>query len=268
MSPGFLLRRWGGYLVFVIVFAVACGLLSSWQWARNTEAQDEIDRVAANYDATPASVASVLPRLAAWSIEDEWRPVELRGRYLRSEQLLVRNRPRGGQPGWEVLVPFRLDDGRVLAIDRGWLQLGDRSDLPVSIPAAPAGTVTVVARLREGEPQLPGQTAPSGQLSTIHLPTVSRLVGEPTYTGAYGVLASESPGPATRPAAAEKPDPDLGPHISYALQWIAFGILAFVGLAWAIRHDRRVARGEPARVRTRRTDADMEDELLDAQARV
>ena len=31
------------------------------------------------------------------------------------------------------------------------------------------------------------------------------------------------------PAPAVKPTADEGPHLSYALQWIAFGILAFVG---------------------------------------
>ncbi|MBI5161821.1 MAG: SURF1 family protein [Micrococcales bacterium] len=259
------MRRWGGYLAFVLVFATACGLLSWWQWARNTEAQAGIDRIERNYDDTPVALSAALPRLDSWSVEDEWRPVELRGRYLRGEQLLVRNRQLNGQPGWEVLVPFRLADGRVFVVDRGWLALGNRSDLPSSIPAAPRGEVTVVARLRKGEPQLPGQTAPRGQVSTIHLPTVAERVDRPIYTGAYGVLDRESPAPATRPQAAVRPEPDLGPHISYALQWIAFGILAFIGLGWAIRHDRRVARGDPAPVRKRKSDADLEDELLDAR---
>ena len=31
------LRRWGGYLALVIVFAIACGLLSWWQWSRRAE---------------------------------------------------------------------------------------------------------------------------------------------------------------------------------------------------------------------------------------
>ena len=265
MNLGYLLRRWGGYFIFVIVFALVCGLLSWWQWSRNAEAQAGADRITRNYDAAPAPLSRLLPRLDSWSLGDEWRPVVLRGEYLRSEQLLVRNRPRDGQPGWEVLVPFRLEDGRVFAVDRGWLALGQQSDLPASVPEAPRGVVSVVVRLRPGEPQLPGRTAPRGQLPTINLPTVAKLVGAPTYTGAYGLLASEQPAPVTAPAAAVRPNPDLGPHLSYALQWIAFGILAFIGLGWAIRHDRRVARGEPTPVRGRKSDADLEDELLEAQ---
>lgn len=262
-------RRWAGYVIFVVVFAIGCGLLSWWQWSRNAEAQAEIDRVAANWDATPSAVADVLPRLSSWTLDDEWRPVELRGRYLRSEQTLVRNRVANGRPGFEVLVPLRLTDGRVFIVDRGWIALGDRQDVPRSIPSAPSGEVTVVARLRQGEPELPGRTAPRGQIPTVHLPTLADEVGAPTYTGAYGLLASESPAPATRPQAMARPDPDLGPHISYALQWIAFGILAFVGLGWAIRHDRRMARVEageilPERPTRGRSDTAEEDALVDA----
>ncbi len=50
------LRRWGGYLAVVIVFAVACGLLSWWQWSRRAEAVAEIDRVTVNYDAQPVAI--------------------------------------------------------------------------------------------------------------------------------------------------------------------------------------------------------------------
>lgn len=35
------------------------------------------------------------------------------------------------------------------------------------------------------------------------------------------------------------PSIDEGSHLSYALQWIAFGVLAFVGFAYAARMQRR-----------------------------
>ncbi|GAB3406971.1 hypothetical protein GCM10027515_22320 [Schumannella luteola] len=268
------LRRWGGYLALVIVFAIACALLSNWQWDRRAEAVAAIQRVVDNYDAKPVAVDTVLPELDSWKLDDEWTPVTLTGRYLRSEQALVRNRPLEGNPGWEVLVPLQLDDGRVFLVDRGWISVGDKQDLPDSIPAAPKGEVTVVARLKASEPTIGASTSSKGQLATIHLPTVAEHLGDrPTYTGAYGLLASESPSAAT-PTLSKKPDPDEGPHLSYALQWIAFGILAFVGLVWAVRRERRIAREEaaeragipkPEPKRPKRlSDADIEDELLDS----
>lgn len=266
------LRRWGGYLALVVVFAVACGLLSWWQWSRRAEAVAEIERVEANYDAEPVAVDELLETADAWDVDDEWRPVEVTGRYLADQQLLVRNRPYSGASGFEVLVPFRLDDGTVLVVDRGWVPVGSSIEAPDDVPAPPDGEVTVVARLRHGEPELPGRTAPAGQLATIHLPSVAEVSGPTTYTGAYGLLASEDPAPGdTRPAPAVKPDADEGPHLSYALQWIAFGILAFVGLFWAVSRERRIAalpEDERAAARTprrRSADSDYEDAVLDGR---
>jgi cytochrome oxidase assembly protein ShyY1 len=268
------LRRWGGYLALTIVFALACGLLSWWQWARRAEAVAEIDRVEGNYDQSPVPVDELLPELDSWDPSVEWRPVALSGTYLRDDQLLARNRPRDGAPGFEVITPLLLDDGTVFVVDRGWLPTGSAQDAPEIVPAPPAGHVEVVARLKHGEPTLLGRGAPEGQLATIHLEDVAELVGEPSYTGAYGLLASEQPAPATVPEPAVKPEADEGPHLSYALQWIAFGILAFAGLFWAFRrerrfnalpeHEREAARATDRAERRRSADTDEEDALLDA----
>ncbi len=118
------IRRWGAYLALTIVFAVVCGLLSWWQWSRRAETVAEIDTVSANYDQTPVPVDELLPTLDAWDEAVEWRPVALHGTYLVDEQLLVRNRPRDGAPGFEVLTPLLLDDGTVFVVNRGWLPTG------------------------------------------------------------------------------------------------------------------------------------------------
>ncbi len=259
------LRRWGGYLAVTIVFAIACGLLSWWQWSRRVDAVDEITKIEANYDAPPAALDDLLPALDAAADAVEWRPVAMRGEYLVDEQVLVRNRPRNSAAGFEVLVPFRLADGTVFVVDRGWVPGGATPQAPDSVPVAPTGEVTVVVRLKPGEPEIPGRGAPDGQLATVRLPDVAALVDAPTYTGMYGLLVSEDPAPAERPLPAFKPVDDEGPHLSYALQWIVFGILAFVGLIWAVRRERKIAAGTAA-VARREKDAEIEDALLDARS--
>ncbi|WBU38587.1 SURF1 family cytochrome oxidase biogenesis protein [Homoserinibacter sp. YIM 151385] len=271
-------RRWIGYVALTVVFALACGLLSWWQWSRRAEAVEAIELVEQNFDAAPVPLEAELPVLDDWSPSQEWQPVVMTGTYLVEDQLLVRNRPRNGGPGWEVLTPLRLDDGRVFVVDRGWLPLGSVDDVPDVVPAPPEGVVTVVARLKAGEPTLPGRSAPEGQISTIHLPQVADLVAGETWTGAYGLLESEDPAADSRPLPVVRPPADEGPHLSYAFQWIAFGVLAFVALFWGIRHERRArleeervaAGGEPAPERRRGRggeDADAEDALLDAAGR-
>lgn len=262
------IRRWGGYLALVIVFAVACGFLASWQWDRRTSAVAAIELVENNWDAPAVPLSSLVPELDDWSAELTWRPVEVTGHYLHEHQLLVRNRVQNGQIGFEVLVPLLLEDGSVFVVDRGWVPTGSAQDDPDILPAAPDGEVTVVARLRAGEPTLPGRSAPDGQIATVHLPSVADAVDAASYTGAYGLRVSESPAPASAPLARARPEADEGPHLSYALQWVAFAVLGFIGLGWAIRQERRAAReddeDEPRPAKKRKlSDAEIEDALID-----
>jgi cytochrome oxidase assembly protein ShyY1 len=268
-------RRWFGYLAVAIAFAIACVLLSRWQFDRRDEAVTEITRLQVNYDATPVPVGEALPTLDSFDADKKRLPVTMTGKYLTSEQLLVRNRPYNGSPGFEVLTPLLLPDGTVFVVDRGWVPPGSTEDGPDSVPSAPEGTVTVTARLKAGETTILGRTAPAGQVATIHLDTVAELLDRPTYTGAYGLLASESPAPATRPAAAARPQLDEGPHLSYAVQWIVFALLGFFGLGYAVRQEYRLVNADDPAERARaairrekralkRTDADIEDELLDS----
>jgi len=263
-------RRWSAYLALTVVFALACGLLSWWQWARRADTAAENLRVEQNYDATPVPVGEVLPRLDAWDEDDEWTRVVLTGEYLSEDALLVRNRVLGGSPGFEQLVPFRQENGTVVVVDRGWLPLGNGVDsLPDAVPAPPDGQVTVVARLRGAEPRLPGRTAPEGQIPSIDVASIVAGLDARGYTGAYAVVASEDPAATPMPAAAPRPQEDEGMHLSYALQWIAFGVLAFVGLFWAWRRERRIAAlpvEEQAAARApkrRHDDADVEAAILD-----
>ena len=260
-------RRWLGYLALVVLFSIACALLAWWQFSRLEEARERVDRVVRNWDADPVPLASILPELDHFDPSLTWHPVAITGEYLVNEQLLVRGRPRDGLPGFEVLVPFVTDDGSILIVDRGWVAVGDAQDSPDAVPAAPTGTVDIVVRVKATEPQIPGRTAPDGQAATIHLPTVAAIVGGDVYTGAYGIIASEDPAPAVVPAPPTKPALDEGPHLSYALQWIVFAIMAFAALGWAIRQEIRIRSGvipaEPKRSR-RPTDADIEDAQLDS----
>jgi cytochrome oxidase assembly protein ShyY1 len=267
--------RWARYLVLVLVFAAGCAGLATWQMARRAEKVAEISRIEHNYDASPVPLDKALPQPGSYSADDEWLPVRLTGRYRTADQLVVRNRPYGGDTGFEVLVPFTTDEGRVFLVDRGWVPTdnGDGSK-PSAIPRAPEGPVTVVARLKAGEGTVPGTTTASGVLASIHLPEVERVLGTRLETSAYGLLASESPAPADRPAPAARPAIDEGPHLSYAVQWVVFALLGFGGLAFVGRQEyryrnaddpeeQRKAAEREARKALRRSDADEEDALLD-----
>jgi cytochrome oxidase assembly protein ShyY1 len=282
--------RWSGYVAVAVLFAVACGFLSHWQFDRMSHRDAQLALIEANYDAEPVPLADLVPPGDRFDPADQWHPVLLVGEYLTDQTLLARNRAHGGTSAFEVLVPFRIDDGRVLLIDRGWVPPGEDQPEPDAIPAPPAGEVTVVARLKPGEP-LPGsgRSAPAGQVPTINLPLIAETVaaGGDLQDDVYGLMVSEQPAPASAPQALESPSEDPGPHLSYAIQWILFAVMGFVFIWYMIRTERRhrredaeeAAAAEAAgtdagmssarRAKGRRRDRDMEDEdaLLDAVTR-
>lgn len=289
--------RWSMYVGIAILFAIACGFLSNWQFSRNADRSEQLQLVADNYDAAPVPLGDLLAPGAELNPADEWRPVRLEGRYLPDEQLLVRNRPHGGTAAFEQLVPFRLDDGRTFLVDRGWLPPGDRQADPDEIPAPPSGDVTVEVRLRPEEAApTSGRTAELGQVPTINLGLVAEQTG-PIEQGAYGLLMSESPAPATAPTPVDPPSNDPGPYLSYAVQWILFAVMGFGFITYVIVNERKLRREEAedaevdgapeatpepekvpherrrvdpvalhrARKRPKDRDADDEDALLDAR---
>ncbi len=289
--------RWTIYISLAVVFAIACAFLSNWQFSRNEDRAGQLALVEANYDAEPVPLADVIPAGGELDPQDEWRPVVLTGTYLPDDELLARNRPHGGTAAYEVLVPFRLDDGRVLLVDRGWVPPGEDQPEPDAVPAPPSGEATVVVRLRPGE-ALPasGRSAPEGQVPTINLGFVADAIspeaGAALERSAYGVMVSEDPPPATAPQALESPSDDPGPHLSYAIQWILFAAMGFIFIGYVIRTERRHRREDaadaaeaaaaegradattdasprPGAASRRRRDRDAEDEdaLLDAAGR-
>jgi cytochrome oxidase assembly protein ShyY1 len=275
--------KWLGYLLLAAIFASACVFLGRWQMDRRAETLAEINRVVTNYSAAPIPFAAAREQFNNLDPAMEWTQVELRGTYLVEGQRVVRNRPLNGQPGYEVVVPFRLASGETVVVDRGWLPIGNKNPgAPDSVPEPPAGDVTAVVRLKHPEPELQ-RGAPEGQLASIDLAAYSAQLGYPLLTGAYGQLASETPPAAEMPFPFPKPSTEEGTHLSYSLQWFAFGVLMFVGFGYAARQQARNAaidaedddveasegashrRPSPPRKRKKATAEEEEDALLDAQ---
>jgi cytochrome oxidase assembly protein ShyY1 len=233
--------KWLGYLLLAAIFATACVFLGRWQMDRRAETLAEINRVLSNYSAAPVPFAAVRDEFNELEPEKEWTQVEMKGQYDAAGQRIVRNRPLNGQPGYEVVVPFKLESGETVVIDRGWLPIGNNNPgRPDTIPAPPEGDVTAVVRLKAGEPTLQ-RGAPDGQLASIDLPTYAAELEYPILTGAYGQLASESPAAPEMPLPFPMPSTEEGTHLSYSLQWFAFGVLMFVGFGYAARQQARNA---------------------------
>ena len=275
-------RRWLAYLAAAVVFAIACAFLSNWQHDRGVEAQHANELVARNFYSKPVPVADALSGIHAYSAEQQWKRVTVTGTYLTEDQYLVRNRANDSGPGLEVLTPMRLADGSIFIVDRGWVPAPDRGVVPKDVPPPPAGTVTATERLQGTEPQLAGSKVDGHSIGTVQLATLAKLIGGDVYDHAYGQLDSERPAAAQEltPVVASPPVADTGMHWSYMIQWLIFAAIGFFGLGYAVRLEyKKRQEGDPSFVRKdterdarraarlAKTDAAIEDELIDAQQR-
>ena len=259
------IRRWGPWLVLVVLFAIATSLLSSWQFDRRDERVQQINQVIANYDLEPVPLAQVNWQKVDGRSAQEWRPVRVTGEYIAENYLLVRNRPLAGQAGFLQLVPFRLTDGRILFIERGWLIASSNLTIPQSNPLPNSAYHELVVRLRQGEQNL--GRAETDTLASIDLvEAADRIKSEgASITDYYGRLVSEDPGYQQAPLPMPRPSLNEGNHLSYAIQWVIFGIMAFIAFFWAYRNDRRVRLEElgllkPKSRKLRQSDRDAEFE--------
>ncbi|GLY68234.1 SURF1-like protein [Amycolatopsis taiwanensis] len=232
----FLLRpSWIALVLGVLAFAFACFyLLSPWQFGRNAERTAQNDAIQKSLTAAPRPLDSVLPPGAAPSTQTEWSRVTITGTYLPEDEVVARLRTVQGQPAFEVLTPMRTTDGQVVLVDRGYLSPGDRMSVP-PYTAAPAGTVQVEARIRQDETDPKNRDAfadasTGGKLQSyvVDSRVVARSSGLPIRPG-YFQLEQNQPGVIN---ALPLPQLDSGPFFSYALQWIAFGVMALAGLGY------------------------------------
>ncbi|MCI2264071.1 SURF1 family protein [Sediminivirga luteola] len=231
--------RWLRYYALMLVGVIACVALSFWQGERREQRLEEIRHIQENYDGPVRDVSQVLPsRQDRLAEEDEWTRVELYGQY-DDRSLLARNRPLNQQAGFEVVVPFLLQDGTTMLISRGWVPTDSSGGAPESVPAPPAGEATVTVRLRPAQDGS-GDDNPPETLLAIDPAVVDGL--EQPYLGAYGVMESEQP-PAAEPLQAmPRPSVSEGSHLSYQMQWLAFGVMVIAGGVYAARREAQGAR--------------------------
>jgi cytochrome oxidase assembly protein ShyY1 len=266
----FLLRPgWLAFIALVVGFAVICyTLLAPWQFGREEQRQAQERAIAAANAAPPVPLADLAPAGTAVGSDVEWRRVTATGTYLPEAEAVVRLRVVAGKPAVEVLTPLRLDDGRIVAVDRGWVAVENGQQTP-AYPAPPAGTVTVTARLHADQadpahrPVVRGEGPP--QLYAVD----SRVLGATTGLDlAAGYLQLEDGVPGVLgPLPVTPTVGGLAPftNFSYALQWLTFGLIALVALGLFIRlevlqrHGLRDRRGARADLRRALAGDDPED---------
>lgn len=259
----FLLRPgWVALAVVVIAFTYLCfSVLAPWQLGKNTKTSRENNQIQQSLTTASVPVKDLLPQQDSSAPDAQWRRVTATGHYLADKQLLVRLRVAGGEPALEVLVPFVIDGGPAVLVDRGYLRPEQGSPAP-PIPSPPNETVTIMGRLRDSERPVPGKEsfATDGvrQVYSIDIGEIAMLTGVP-LAGSYLQLVDNQPGGL---GVIGVPHLDAGPFLSYGIQWITFGIVAPILLGYFVYAEIRTRRAETQTTATQRTVPMTVDEKL------
>lgn len=242
---GFLFRpQWLALFVVVIAFAYLCfTVLAPWQLGKNTRTSRENNQIASSLNTEPVPLTSVLPHQDSSAPDAQWRRLTATGHYRPEAQVLVRLRTDDGDPSYEVLTPFAVDGGPTVLVNRGYIKAGEGVP-PFAAP--PPGTVTITGRLRDAEPVMSGKEPfkQDGitQVYSISTTQIAQLTGVP-LTSEYLQLVDGQPGGL---GVIALPHLDAGPFLSYGIQWIAFGIVAPIGLGYFVVAEMRQRRLEKA----------------------
>ena len=202
--------------------------LGRWQWHRAAEKT----ALAAAFAAGTTSPAIVLGARATASLP-RYAQVIVTGRYDPAHQFLLDNMIEDGQVGYEVLTPLRLEDGRWLLVNRGWVALPDgrRDRLPDLAIADPDA-----APLRGRLDALPVTGLTAGQAPPVVNERWPKRTSFPT-TAQLGAALGVRVEPRQLLLGADEPQgfrrhwrsasAGFGPerHLSYAVQWWGFAAL-------------------------------------------
>ncbi|AAS04303.1 SURF1 family protein [Mycobacterium avium subsp. paratuberculosis] len=240
----FLLRPgWVVLALVVVAFAYLCfTVLAPWQLGKHSRTSQQNHQIEHSLTTPPVPLKTLLPQQNSAAPAEQWRQVSATGHYLADVQVLARLRVIDSKPAFEVLAPFVVDGGPTVLVDRGYVRPLEGSRVP-PIPRPPADTVTITARLRNSEPAA-GKDPFVGdgvrQVYSIDTEQIAVLTKVP-LAGSYLQLVDGQPGGL---GVVGVPQLDAGPFLSYGIQWIAFGILAPIGVGYFAYSELRARRAE------------------------
>ncbi len=199
-------------VVSAVLVAAVCVRLGIWQLDRLAQRRARNAALAARLALPPLTVTSSTPADSARE-----RRVVAHGVYDFAAERTWVGRSFQGTPGVALITPLRLADGAAVLVDRGWAPSPDAFHVDHTLYGEPdTATVTGIALI---PPRGGGDVSVAGFLPfVIQLETRDPLAG----------LPRRWPLPAL----------DNGPHLSYAIQWFSFAVIALVGTAVLIRRGR------------------------------
>jgi surfeit locus 1 family protein len=181
-----------------------------------------------------------LPKTLGEARALEFHPVRAEGQFLNEHELYLNAQAFSGDQGFHVVTPFRLSDGRIIFIDRGFVPTARQA--PSSREAGQiAGATGVTGLLRLPEP--PGYFTPANEVQknswfSIDLPAMAQAAGVGSALPFY-VDADKTPNQGGWPQGGQTITDLPNNHLQYAITWYALAVaLIAIYIRFAIRRRR------------------------------
>jgi surfeit locus 1 family protein len=231
------------FVSMMLLLAVACVWLGTWQMQRLAEKDLLIAAVDARLDAAPIPV----PAAEEWAGLDldalNFQPVSLTGAFRYNQTVTVftslsNARGPASGPGYWVVTPFVLADGGTVFVNRGFVPEAFQA-AAVSDPQADGGQVTLTGLLRPGEAagfMTPGPNT-SDRVEWVRDPQRLAAMVDPALAPFAPFYVDLPAGPSGElPQGGETVVEFPNNHLGYAYTWYGFAIVAVVMLgSWLAR---------------------------------
>ena len=232
---------WMTVLMVPVLLALLC--LGTWQVSRLQWKESLIDEFTLR-----VSGEAVAPPVVDNVPESRFQRLRLRGVWLHDVEVQLTGRTFEGTAGYHVITPMRLEDDRILLVNRGWV--GEKYRRPETRPSTLAkGAVDVEAILRL--PALKGYFVPENDIDgddwfTLNIADINshHNLGDTLIT-TYTADVLRPLGPYVMPIGAAVEINIPNNHLHYAITWygIALGLIG-VYLTWHYQAGRLAMKGK------------------------
>jgi surfeit locus 1 family protein len=150
------------------------------------------------------------------------------GVFLHKKELHLTPRYYRSALGYHILTPLRLEDGRVLLVNRGWVPAAKKN--PDSRPESHAmGTQTLTVMLRTDRDHTaftPEHDTRDNIWFWRDIPAMRKATGLDLLPVTADVVATTPPARDTLPIASDGTLPLRNDHLGYAITWFLIGLSA------------------------------------------
>ncbi|HEX7200972.1 MAG TPA: SURF1 family protein, partial [Dongiaceae bacterium] len=175
----------------------------------------------------------------------EYHRVLVQGEFLHDKEIFLGARSLNGNAGYHLVTPFRLGDGRVLFVDRGWIPLSRKASATRAAGEVQGRqTLDAVIRLKGTQAWMVPDNRPDLDFFFwADLPAMAKLMSLPAAETRFFLEAGPAKNPGGLPIGGQTRIDLPNDHLQYAITWFS---LAGALLVIYFLYHRRPPQNPPA----------------------